>query len=116
MTGRRSRIALAGLLFLVGMIGCPKGAGIDAEQCADLATKSGALALAIADLATTDEEELDLVARSVAIAELAVALGCPLVIDLIDDQAAEDRPRTTEPPDRSEGSDGAAIVAPGRAA
>ena len=113
MAGRRSRIAVAGLFFLVLVIGCTKGAGITAQQCADLATTSGALAILIADLATDDQEDLDLVAQAVAIAELAVVLGCPLVIDLIDDQAPEDGSGQTKPPDRSEGSEVALFADPG---
>lgn len=113
MTGRRSRIAVAGLFFLVLVIGCPKGAGITAQQCADLATTSGALAILIADLATDDQEDLDLVAQAVAIAELAVVLGCPLVIDLIDDQAGEDPPGATKLPSGDEGIDVALFADPG---
>lgn len=105
MRRRSSRIALAGLFLLVATIGCPKGAGLDAEQCAQLAVTSGALALLIADLATSNEEKLEAVAQGVAIAELAVQLGCPIVIDLIDGLAPEDGPERPIPSSGDEGTD-----------
>jgi len=71
------------ILLIPFIFGCSKPISI--EQCAAIFAEASDLTLAIADVATTDEEKLVYVARAAAITDLAGAFGCQIVIPMLDE-------------------------------
>ncbi len=78
----------AGILVAIvalSLSGCAADKLPSPEQCSRIFTEAAHLTVAIADIATTDEEKLALVARAAAITELAGSFGCPIVIPLLEE-------------------------------